>query len=120
MNNLNEVKKYCLLALEIKQHPKTYINEVFSWDHTIDDLLSICFYYENNMKEALKHVNNALKYLPNNDRLLKNKELIETTMANNISWNKEGLDESVEEKDLSKDLLGSEAEKRQRTERTRV
>ena len=42
-----------------------------------------------------------------------NKEFIETTMANNISWNKEGLDESVEEKDLSKDLLGSEEEKRQ-------
>jgi len=76
-NNLNEVKKYCLMALEIKEHPKTYINEVFSWDHTIDDLLSICFYYEGNMKEALKYVNNAIEYLPNDERLLNNKALIE-------------------------------------------
>lgn len=75
--NLFEVKKYCLKALEIKEHPKTYINEVFSWDHTVDDLLSICFYYENNMKEALKHVNNALSLLPNDERMLANKALIE-------------------------------------------
>lgn len=76
-NNLIEVKKYCLMALEIKEHPKTYINEVFSWDHTVDDLLSICYYYENNMEEALKHVNNALKLLPNDERMLANKALIE-------------------------------------------
>jgi len=76
-NNLDEVKKYCLKALEIKKHPKTYINEVFSWDHTVDDLLSICYYYENNMEEALKHVNNALKLLPNDERMLSNKALIE-------------------------------------------
>ena len=76
-NNLNEVKKYCLMALEIKEHPKTYINEIFSWDYTIDDLLSICYYYENNMKMALFHVNNVLKFLPNDERVLKNKELIE-------------------------------------------
>ena len=80
-NNLNDVKKYCLLALEIKQHPKTYINEIFSWDHTIDDLLSICYYYENNMKDALKHVNNAIKYLPNDERILRNKELIENKLS---------------------------------------
>ena len=76
-NNLEEVKKYCLKALEIKEHPKTYINEVFSWDHTVDDLLSICYYYENNMEESLKHVNNALKFLPNDERMLANKALIE-------------------------------------------
>ena len=76
-NNLNEVKKHCLKALEIKEHPKTYINEVFSWDHTVDDLLSICYYYENNMEEALKHVNNDLKLLPNDERMLSNKALIE-------------------------------------------
>lgn len=76
-NNLNEVKKYCLKALEIKEHPKTYINEIFSWDHTVDDLLSICYYYENNMNDALRHVNNALEFLPNDERLLNNKKLIE-------------------------------------------
>lgn len=77
-NNLKEVKKYCLMALEINVHPKSYINEVFSWDHTIDDLLSICYFYENDMSNALLHVNNALKYLPSDERLLNNKLLIET------------------------------------------
>ena len=76
-NNLDDTKKYCLKALKIKEHPKTYINEIFSWDHTVDDLLSICYYYENNMKEALKHIDNALKLFPDNARMLKNKELIE-------------------------------------------
>ena len=76
-NDLKEVKKYCLKALEIKEHPKTYINEVFSWDHTIDDLMSICYYYENDMDNALIHVNNALVFLPNDERLLNNKVLIE-------------------------------------------
>jgi hypothetical protein len=72
------IRKFCLKALEVKEHPKTYINEIFSWDHTIDDLLSICYYYENNMIDSLKHINNAIKYLPNDERLLKNKKIIET------------------------------------------
>ena len=76
-NNLKEVKKYCLLALEIKEHPKTYINEIFSFDHTIDDLLSICYYYEDDMINALKHINKALELLPDDERLLNNKTLIE-------------------------------------------
>ena len=76
-NNLSEVKRFCLKALEVKEHPKTYINEIFSWDYTIDDLLSICYYWENNMQEALKHINNALVFLPNDKRLLANKALIE-------------------------------------------
>ena len=76
-NNFKEVKKICLMALEIKEHPKTYINEVFSWDHTIDDLLSICYYYENNLEKSLLHINNALKYAPNDERILKNKKIIE-------------------------------------------
>ena len=75
-NNLIETEKYCLLALKIKKHPKTYINEIFSWDHTIDDLLSICYYYKNDMDKSLKHINKALKLLPNDERLLNNKKLI--------------------------------------------
>lgn len=81
-NDLNKVKECCIKALEIKEHPKTYINEVFSWDHTIDDLLSICYYYENNFTEALNHVNNALKYFPDDERLLNNKVLIKKKLSN--------------------------------------
>ena len=34
-NNLSTVKECCLEALKIKTHQKTYINETFSWDHTV-------------------------------------------------------------------------------------
>ena len=79
-NKLEEVKKYCLMALEIKQHPKTYINEVFSWDYTIYDLLSICYFYENNIEESLKYINLALEMNMDNEtrnRLLNNKTIIQ-------------------------------------------
>lgn len=79
-NKLEEVKKYCLMALEIKQHPKTYINEVFSWDYTIYDLLSICYFYENNIEESLKYINLALEMNMDNEtrnRLLNNKKIIQ-------------------------------------------
>ena len=36
LENYEEVKKYCLLALKIKNHPKTYINEIFSWNNNIN------------------------------------------------------------------------------------
>ena len=76
-NKLKETKKYCLMALKIKDHTKSYINEIFSWDCTIDDLLSICYYYENNKKKSLLHIKNALLLSPNNNRLLENKKTIE-------------------------------------------
>lgn len=82
-NNLNEVKKYCLQALAITSHQKTYINEIFSWDHTIDDLLSIVYFYENDLNKALYHVNEAIKKSTdeeNTQRLINNKELIEKSI----------------------------------------
>jgi len=79
-NNFSEVKKYCLKALEIKEHPKTYINEIFSWDYTIYDLLSISYFYENNYEESLKYVVIALNMNTDKkqtDRLLNNKRIIQ-------------------------------------------
>ncbi len=75
-NNWEETYKYCLEALKITNHQKTYINEPFSWDHTVYDLLSISCFYQNKMEEALKYINMALDISPNNERLIKNKELI--------------------------------------------
>lgn len=77
LNNFKEVKNYCLKALEIKEQPKTYINEIFSWDHTVYDLLSICCFHEKDYNNSLKYINLALTYDKNNERLLKNKEFIE-------------------------------------------
>ena len=72
-----DVKKYCLLALEIKNHTKTYINEPFSWNYTIYDLLSISEFYLGNIESSLKWINKATKMEPNNERLINNKKIIE-------------------------------------------
>lgn len=82
LNNLKETKKLCLKALKIKSHEKTYINEIFSWDETVYDLLSICYFSEHKYKLALKNINKAIKINPNNKRIKKNKILIVEYMKN--------------------------------------
>lgn len=75
-NNWNEVEKYCLKALEIKNHPKSYINEVFSFDHTPYDLLAIATFNLNKYKDALKYSKMALDINPEDERLQKNFQII--------------------------------------------
>lgn len=82
-DNFSEVKKYCLKALDIKSHTKSYINEVFSWDHTIYDLLSISYFYLGDINKSLEYVNIAINKNTNKDnkeRLLNNKKIIENTL----------------------------------------
>ena len=67
---------YLLKALTIKEKDLIYINEVFCWDSTIDDLLSINYYNIELYDLALFHINKALEYDKNNKRLLDNKKLI--------------------------------------------
>ena len=59
--------KYGNEALKILKHPKTYINEPFTFDHTVYDLLSIAYY----------NLNKALEISPNDERLINNKKIIE-------------------------------------------
>lgn len=76
IGNYFEVIKYCILALTIKENRKTYINEKFCFDNTIDDLLSISYYYIGLYDIALYYVNKALSFDNNNERLLKNRDII--------------------------------------------
>ena len=76
LNNWKEVEKYCLKALEINSHQKSYINEIFSWDYTVYDLLSLSYYYQEKYDEALKYIKLAIEMEPNNERLKTNLELI--------------------------------------------
>ena len=76
--NYEDVEKYCLKALKIKYHLKTYINEPFSWNETIYDLLSISNYYQERYNYAVYFIDIALQYNPNDKRLLNNKKLFET------------------------------------------
>lgn len=80
LENYDEVIKYCELALKITTHEKTYINEVFSYDHTIYDLLSIAYFYKDNIPLALKNINTALEISPNEERLKENKKIIENSL----------------------------------------
>ena len=81
LSNWEEVEKYCNKALEIKTHTKSYINEPFSWDHTVYDLLSLSCFYQEKYDEALYYVNIALQMKPDDERMLKNKTLIEEKLS---------------------------------------
>ena len=81
LENYKEVINYCLQALTIQTHQKTYINETFSWDHTIYDLLSISYFYIGEPKKSLEYIEQAIALDPTNERLIQNKKLIE--QANN-------------------------------------
>lgn len=63
---------YANKALEINYNPKTYINEIFSYDETLNDILSISYYYENDLNNAIKNANIALEINPNNKRIKEN------------------------------------------------
>ena len=64
-------------ALKIKKRYKSYINEEFCYNSTIDDVLSICYFNIKDYKNSLYHVVKALKLEPNNDRIKENKRIIE-------------------------------------------
>ena len=59
-------------ALKIKNRKLSYINEIFSWNETIYDILSICYYNINNKKEGLKYLLEAININPSNKRLKNN------------------------------------------------
>ena len=77
LKNYSLVIAYAEKALEIEYNSKTYINEPFSWDATLYDLLSIAYFYIGDMSKALKNVNLALNIDPDNERIKENKNLIE-------------------------------------------
>ncbi|MCI5967102.1 MAG: glycosyltransferase [Tenericutes bacterium] len=75
LGNYQDVIKYAEDALKIKNKPKTYINEIFSFDNTIYDVLSIAYYYLGNKEKAVFYVNLATKMNPSDERLKNNKKI---------------------------------------------
>ena len=72
----------CLIKqFKNKTKEKTYINEVFSWDHTVYDLLSLAYYYNKDYENSLININKAIE-LCNEDRLKKNKNIIKKELKN--------------------------------------
>ena len=80
LKNWDAVIKYGNLALSIKNHPKTYINETFSFDETIDDIMSIAYFNLNDFDNCLLSIKKALEINPNNERIKENKKIIEQAM----------------------------------------
>ena len=78
LEDYNNVCKYGKKALKIKNNPKTYINEMFSYDETLYDLLSIAYFNLNYYKDAVKSAKLALKINPNNERIKNNLEIFES------------------------------------------
>lgn len=76
LENFKEVEKNCLEALKITTHQNTYINEIFSWDYTVYDLLSLSYYYQNKLDDAIKYSKIALTMEPNDKRLQENLKLM--------------------------------------------
>ena len=72
LKNYKEAIYYAQEALKIKNKQLTYINETFSWDETIYDILSLCYYYTDNKKEGLKYLLEAININPSNQRLKNN------------------------------------------------
>lgn len=75
LKDYNSVIYLCNKALDIEKNYKTYINESFSYDHTIYDLLSLCYYYKNNKTLALYYIDKAINKSDNIERLHNNKKV---------------------------------------------
>ena len=66
----------CLLkALCIKSKPMVYINEVFCWDGSIEDLMSLNYYHLGLYDLAVYYVDKALEYKKDDERLIANKKI---------------------------------------------
>lgn len=77
LKDYRKCEKLIRQALKIKINAKSYINEVFTFDHSAYDMLSLIEYNKGNYKKALFYVKKALKISPNNERLLTNKKIIQ-------------------------------------------
>lgn len=77
-------KKTLKKALSITKKYKTYINEPYSYNGTIEDILSICEYNLGNYKNALKYGKKAA-LLNHDDRIKNNIKLIKETIKNTMN-----------------------------------
>ena len=82
LEDWSKVIKCCNSALKIPINAKTYINEVFSFDETIDDLLSLAYYNTGEIEKAIKHTTKALEINPENERIKNNLEKKKNKLQN--------------------------------------
>ncbi len=72
-------------ALSISINNKSYINEVFTFDHTAYDLLAMIYNFRINFDRALYYVDKAIEISPDNERLLNNKAYFEKMLQEKVT-----------------------------------
>lgn len=77
-NDFINTEILCKKALKINIKTGTYINEIFTRDLYIYDILSITCFYNKKYRLALIYINKALKLDPDNKRLIANKKIIQS------------------------------------------
>lgn len=68
-------------ALQIASRPRTYICEAASWGSLPHDLRAMAFFYTGRYEEALEEEKKALGVEPENQRFLKNIEIMGKKVA---------------------------------------
>lgn len=76
LNNYDDAIIYLSKAQKITKKYKTYMNEEFCNDSTIDDILSVCYYNIKDYKNSIYHVIKAIKLDNKSERLKENMKII--------------------------------------------
>lgn len=69
------VIKYANMAIKIKENGKSYMNEVFSYDETMNDVLSLSYFYTGDVDSAINNAKIALEINPKNERIKNNLDI---------------------------------------------
>lgn len=77
LKKYSQAINYGIMALQINTNTKSYINETFSNNENIYDVLSLCFFYQNLKDVGMKFLELAIKENPKNKRLQENKKYFE-------------------------------------------
>src|SRR5574344_219294 len=76
IHNYPICEKLIRRSFKIKTNEHSYINEIFTFDHSAYDMLSLIYANKHDYKKALFYVKKALKISPNDLRLQKNYQII--------------------------------------------
>ena len=77
LDDYQEVVTYVTKALQILNHPKSYINEPFSYNETPYDLLAVSYFCLGDYDRSYQNAMIAVSMNPEDERLKNNLKLIE-------------------------------------------
>jgi len=84
LKDYKELEKYINKLLSINTHNKVYINEPCCYNEIPYELLSISYYYQNRIEEAIATMEKAIKINDKNERLKNNIEIMKNNLNKNL------------------------------------